>query len=123
MAVVPRTRKSGTVYTVVNEWQGRQASELVGPSKREAEIRDRAMKKEIKAGTYQPKQGARFVILKQYAETWGEKRTNASAKDERRSLKLYVLSRPWLADKRLDEVRPLDIDRLVEELRSETKPD
>lgn len=123
MAVVARKRKSGTVYYVVHAWQGKQVAEKVGTSKREAEIRDRAMKREIKAGTYLPPSSSRAITLRQFAESWAAKRTNASADDERRSLRLYVLSRPWLADKRLDEVRPADIDRLIEELRRETKPD
>jgi integrase len=123
MAVVPRKRKSGLVYYAVNAWQGRQASELVGTSKREAEIRDRAMKREIADGAYHPKSGSRAVTLRQYAETWCARRTNASAKDEARHVRLYVATRDWLADKRLDEVKPVDIDRLVQELRDERKPD
>jgi integrase len=123
MAVVTRKRKSGAVYFAVREWQGRQVSERVGSSKREAEIRDRAMAKEIKAGTYQPPEHRKSSTVAEYAVAWGSIRKNASAVDERALLRLYVLSRPWLAGRRLDEVRPADVDRWVTELKAETKPD
>jgi integrase len=125
MAVVERKRKKlGIVYSVAHEWQGRQVTERVGTNRREAEARDRAMKREIDKGTYQPKTGGRGVTLGQACEAWAAKRTNRSAGDERRLLRLHIHTRPWLASKLLDEVRPHpDVDRLVDELRSERKPD
>lgn len=123
MAVVTRNRKSGAVYYVANAWQGRQASERVGESRREAEIRDRAMKREIAEGTYQPPSTAKATTLGEYAEAWGSTRRNASAGDERRCLRLYLAPRRWLAGKRLDEVKPTDVDRWVSELKNEEKLD
>lgn len=119
MAVVGRKRKSGTAYYAVREWHGRQVAELVGTSKREAEIRDRAMKKEIDDGTYEPPEHRKALTVREFSDVWGKRRTNASAEDERRILRLYVLGRPWFADRRLDEIRPRDVDRLVRELQAE----
>lgn len=120
MAVVARKRKKGTVYYAVNEWRGRQTSELVGSSKREAEIRDRAMKREIKDGTYQPPVERAAVTVGEYADAWVKQRSNATAKNDRDSLRLYVEPRAWLTAMRMDEARPSDFDRLIRELRAET---
>jgi integrase len=120
MAVVARKRRSGTVYGVTNDWNGKPTWELVGTSKREAEIRDRAMKREIEAGTYQPPSTKHSLTVAEYCDAWGSKRTNASAPDERRVLRLYALSRPWFAGLRLDETKPAHLDRLVRELQAET---
>lgn len=122
MAVVPRKRKGRVVYGVSNEWKGKPAWELVGPNKREAEQRDRAMKKEIADGTYQPPATAKALTVKQEAELWSVPRTNANANEERRMLRLYLYSRPWLCDMRADEMRPSPhTDRLVTELKAQKK--
>jgi integrase len=124
MAVVKRARAGGkAVYGVSNEWNGKSQWELVGPSKREAEIRDRAMKKEIEAGTYIPKAGARATTFGAFADSWINARTNQSCADEERHVRLYLRTRPWLADRRLDEVKVPDRKRLIRELRAETKTD
>lgn len=121
MAVVERSNKSGTVYWVVNAWNGKQAWERVGTKRREAEVRDRQMKAEIKAGLYQPKSGSKAVTLGSFAETWGNGRTNANGREERRQLRLYLEPRSWLTEKRLSDVTHNDIDRLVVELKAERK--
>lgn len=123
MAVVPRRRKSGTVYYVTNTWKGKPAWERVGTHKRQAEERDRAMKKEIAAGSYSPPATAKALTLRQFAESWVEKRTNAWSPEERRIIKAYVSARGWFADLRLDEVRYSHIDRWVDEQKAETRPD
>lgn len=129
MAVVPRKRQSGqVVFYAVNEWPGKpgkskQQSEKVGTSRRQAEVRDRAMKAEIKAGTYQPPAERRGDTLGGFATAWLEARTNASAPDERRSWRLYAAPRAWLTSLLLDDVKPPHLDRLLSELRTERKPD
>jgi hypothetical protein len=123
MAVVPRQRKGRTVFGVSNEWNGKLQWELVGPNRREADIRDRAMKKEIAAGTYMPKAGARATTFGAFAESWANQRTNASKVDEERHVRLYLKPRSWLADKRLDEVKVSDRKQLIRELRAELKDD
>lgn len=121
MAVVARERKSGTVFYVVNLWLGKPAWERVGTHKRAAEQRDKAMKREIEAGTYSPPSTAKALTVRQFCEKWCSTRTNASAKEERRTLGLYVFNRSWLADERLDAIRHTEIDRWVAEMRSERK--
>lgn len=123
MAVVPRKRKTGLVYFVVNTWQKRQVSERVGTSKREAEIRDRAMKREIKAGEYLPPTERKSLTLGEYAEYWAKHRTNRSAEDERRHVRLYLMPRRWLVEKALDEVKARDVQKWVEELKDMRKAD
>jgi integrase len=123
MAVVPRKRKGGVVFYVVNEWQGKPTWEKVGTQKRQAEQRDNAMKREIRAGAYVPPAASKALTVQQYATVWCSKRTNASAKEELRTLKIHVFKRPWLASMRLDAVRHADVDKWVEEMRDEKKPD
>jgi integrase len=122
MAVVERERKSGSTFYAVNDWRGKQISERVGTSKREAEIRDRAMKREIAAGSYQPPGTIKAVTLGQYAEAWGATRTNASGSDERSIIGLHILPHP-IAGIRLDEVRPVDVAELVRALKARTNDD
>jgi integrase len=124
MAVVKRTRAGGkVVYGVTNEWNGVQQWELVGPNKRAAEIRDRAMKKEITEGAYMPKSTTAHVSLGAFADEWLKHRTNASKVDEARHIRLYLKTRPWLADKRIDEVKVSDRKQFIREMRSEVKTD
>lgn len=122
MAVVARENRSGVVYWVVNQWNGKQAWERVGTKKRQAEVRDREMKAEIAAGEYRPKAGSKAVTLGDFADTWGKGRTNPNAKEERRGLRLYLKPRSWLTEKRINDVSHADMDRLLAELKSETKP-
>jgi integrase len=124
VAVVSRKRRSGTVvYFVQNEWQGKQASERSGTSKRQAEVDDRAMKKAIKDGTYVPKTGLRATTVRQECELLVKSIDGPGAKINADRLRLYVLSRPWLADMRASQVGSEHIDQLVAELKRETKPD
>jgi len=130
MAVVGRKRKRGpVVYYAVNDWPqkpglNKQQAEKIGTSKRDAEVRDRAMKKEIAAGTYQPPQHRVRPTLGGEASNFLAQRTNSYAEDERRIWRLYIEPRTWLTELPLDDVSPTKhIDRLVAELRAEKKPD
>jgi integrase len=130
MAVVPRKRKTGpTVYYAVNDWpqkpgKSKQQAEKVGTSKRDAEVRDRAMKKEIAAGTYVPPSGRARDTVGIFGPLWLDQRTNTYAATERQVWARYVTPRTWLMDLPLEDVEPVDhIDRLVAELRAERKDD
>lgn len=124
MAVEPKKRKGRVVYGVSNAWNGGIAWELVGPNRREAEQRDRAMKKEIASGTYVPPASSKALTVRQETDLWAQGRTNASADDERRLLRLYLHPRPWLCDMRASEMRPSPhTDQLVAELKAEKKAD
>jgi integrase len=122
MAVVPRKYKSKTTFYAVNEWRGKQVAEKIGPNERQARIRDNAMKKEIKTGTYKPPSEVIAKRVGDFIEEWAAPRINAYANDERRLIRLYVEPRAWLTDRRVDEIEPTDTDRLVAELRAEKKP-
>jgi integrase len=116
MAVVTRKRKSGTTYFAVNVWQGRQVSERVGSSRRDAEVRDRAMKREIEAGTYRPPSETRALTIGQYAESWGSTRKNAYGSDERGVIRLHITGSE-IAELRLDETTPMQVARWVQTLK------
>jgi integrase len=124
MAVVERLRAKGKkVYGVSNEWQGKATWELVGTSRRAAEARDREMKREIKNGTYVPKDEAVAVTVAQFAEVWGNARTNASAKEERRVIQRYIVSDATLAKMVLGDVKPKHVMAWVERWRAKCKED
>lgn len=118
MAVVERKRSKGVVYSVTNEWQGKPAWERVGTSRREAETRDRAMKKEIKNGTYVPNERSRSSTVMQIAGIWASTRTNAYADEERAILDRY-LADSWLANMLVADVKQKHIVQWVEELKAE----
>ncbi len=48
MARRRRKYKSRITFYAVNDWRGKQVAERIGPNQREAALRDRTMKKEIK---------------------------------------------------------------------------
>lgn len=122
MAVVPRKRKSGkVVYYVTVHWHGKQLWEPAGSSKRQAEQLDRELKKDVAAGTYQPRAGTKALTLWQWFESWMDTRRVRSAKDEERWIRLHVLPRHWLSKMAIDEVRPRHTDQLVRELQAEGK--
>ncbi|HEY3237726.1 MAG TPA: hypothetical protein VGJ84_23600, partial [Polyangiaceae bacterium] len=119
MALVTRNTKGGVVHWVVMRWQGEQIWERAGKDRREAERLDARRKKEIAARTYQPPKTARALTLQQYAESVMAVRQVRSIADERRWLERHVYTRPWFANRRLDEIGSEDVERLVDELRAE----
>lgn len=124
MAVVERKRAKGkTVFGVMNEWQGKQFWELVGTSRRDAEVRDRAMKKEIKNGTYVPNERSKSVMVRQIAEVWANTRTSAYAEEERKILERYLYPVEWLANMLVADVRQRHIVQWVEQWKTEKVDD
>jgi integrase len=106
MAVVERKLAKGRkTYGVSNEWQGKPVWEKVGSSRRQAESRDKAMKREIKAGTYVPKESAKALTVLQLAELWASSRTNASADEERGVIRRYIATVPDLANMHVGDVK------------------
>ncbi len=123
MAVVTRKDREGAVFYVTNMWNGRAKSERVGRNRREAERRDEAMKKEIAKGNYRPPALRRSMTFGDWATIWHGKRTNKWADGERAYTKNHFEARKWLWSKPLNEFRPVDIDKLIAEMRSVKKPD
>lgn len=117
MAVVARKRKGFTTFYAVNEWLGKQVAEPVGRNRRDAETRDRAMKREIAAGTYRPPGETKSVTIGQYATAWGAARTNAYGSDERGVIRKHIASAVELAALRLDEATPTHVARWVADLK------
>ncbi len=117
MSVAKKQRKNGAVvHYVVTTWQGKRVWEKSGKDAREAARLDRRRIAEVAAGTYQPSPTAGLTVGT-YAERWLAARTNAFAENEERFYRLHVLGRsPWFARQRLDDVRPVHIKRLVDEL-------
>lgn len=117
MAVVPRKRKNRIVYSVANRLaDGSQVWETVGADKRIAERRDGAMKREIKAGTYQAT-STPATAVGNYARFWLEARTNRSAETDRAWWRNHISERcSWFEALRLDDVNTGHVLRLIAEL-------
>jgi integrase len=117
MAVAPRKQKKGTVYRVANRLKsGKMCFEFVGTDKREAQRRDAAMKREIKAGTYSRVRTGEVTVAAE-AEAFFEGRKVRSVADELRNYELHVFGRcAWFTELRLVDVRPSHIARLVDDL-------
>ncbi len=112
MSVRTKTTKAGSVYYV----ETRGTWERIGSDKREAQRVNARRKKELKAGTYQPRStGA--VTVRKYFEGWLAGRTNRSAELDHAHLK-HVLSREWFADLKMEDVRTPLVQRLVNEIKA-----
>lgn len=123
MSVQERKRKTGITYYVTNTWNGKPVWERSGTNKRQAEIDDRAMRKSIEKGTYVPKSGLKRLTVAGECDLLSKALTGPSAEIYTSRLRLHVLSRSWLAEMVASEVRSEHVQQLVEELRSERKPD
>ncbi len=77
MAVLERKYKRYSTFYAVNTWRGKPAREKVGRNRREAESRDAAMQREIKAGTYVPPASRARDVVGVFAPFFLEARTNA----------------------------------------------
>jgi integrase len=116
MAIVARTRKSGTIYYACNKLNKRLVWERVGSDRRDAERRDSQMKREIKLGIYCGKAtGAKTVAS--YADGWLAARAIITADHDRRRYRLHVKRCPWFLALRLEAVDGPHIVRLADELR------
>lgn len=116
MAVAPRKQKKGTVYRVANKQNGKAIWEYVGTDKREAQRRDAAMKREIKAGTYSRERTGEVTVASE-ADAFFQSRKVRTVVDELRNYELHVLGRcRWFTELKLTDVRPKDAARLVDDL-------
>lgn len=126
MAVVERKDSKGPVFYAVNEWNGRQKSERVGRNLRDAKRRDEAMKKEIAAGTYQPPQERKSLLVGDIVTMFNGKRGNKAKSTLELELALarnHLQPRSWLWSMPARDLRPFHCDKLIAELRTITKSD
>lgn len=117
MAVIPRKTKAGIVFWVFHRQHGKGIWERVGTSRRDAERRDAAMKKEIKAGKYR-RQMTGAITVDGFATEWLGKRNGRAAENDRNQYAIHVLGRcAWYAKMKVEDVRSLHTLELIDHLR------
>lgn len=122
MAIVVRKLRSGkSVYWLSFEHQGKAVWERVGTNKREAERLHDQRKAERKAGTYRVARVTAFVTVKDWFARYLDGRTNRAADGERQMMRAHVLTLEWFTAMRVTHVEPLDIERVVKEIRASGK--
>lgn len=115
MGVFKRKRKGGYVYGIAFQWEKEQQQELVGTNKAEAEALLAKRKAEVREGKYSPEHKTGEVKAAQYAKSWGERRKNKTARDDRTRLRLHFV--PYLGEMKLADIRPRHVIRWVEQLK------
>jgi integrase len=115
MGLFHRTRKKGVVWGISFQWQKEQQQELVG-TKAEARRKLTQRLREVREGTYSPEHKTGAVTARMYAKSWGEKRTNKTAGDDRTRLELHFV--PYLGAMKLEDIRPRHIIDWVRKLRT-----
>ncbi|MGH3430113.1 MAG: tyrosine-type recombinase/integrase, partial [Mycobacteriales bacterium] len=118
MSIVARKRSKITTYYAVFTWNGKKVWERAGTDRREAVRLEKRRRTEIATGTYQPQVNSSATTVSQFAKDWLAARRNRTADDDRARIRMHVLSRVWLADMSIEDVRPRHIKQLVEELNA-----
>jgi integrase len=118
VAVVARKRKHSTVYYVATTWSGGQDWERIGTDKREAERIDALYLKQVKAGTFRPKQVTEAAAVKVYAAAWFQKRTNRNKASDKVLFGTHVLGLTDFANMAMRDVRPRHILDVIDRLRA-----
>ena len=92
----------------------RQEQEYAGTTKKQALDLSIKREREVRDGTYSKEHRTAAVTVAAYAKTWGEKRANKTADDDRARLRDHVI--PHIGDLRLSDVEPPTIRDLVTKL-------
>lgn len=121
MSVIAKKRRKFTTYYVETWWNGKPWREPAGRDKREAERLDAQRKREVKAGTFEPKKVETTIerTVLSYSVEWGASRTNTSAGDDRRNLARFT-ALPEFANLHLAEVRPRHVIGALTKLKNGT---
>jgi integrase len=107
MGLFKRDRAGGkVVWGIAFQWEKEQQQELVG-SKVDAKRILTQRLREVREGTYSPEHKTGAVTCRMFAKTWGDKRTNKTARDDRTRLTKHFV--PYLGDMKLEDVRPRHI--------------
>jgi integrase len=117
--VFGRERKSGRVYGIAFQWKGEQQQELVGTNKAQAIARLAKRRQQVADGTYSPEHKTGEITATRYATTWGEARTNITARDDRTRLRKHFV--PYLGEMKLQDIKPKHIIAWIRQLRAEAK--
>lgn len=117
MGLFKRVRKGGKVtWGISFQWQKQQQQELIG-TKAEARRMLTQRRAEVDAGTFSPEHKTGVVLARMYAKSWGEKRTNKTAADDRTRLEKHFV--PYLGDMKLEDIRPRHIIGWIERLKAD----
>jgi integrase len=92
----------------------RQEQEYAGTNKRQALELSAKREREVRDGTYSKEHRTAAVTVAAYALTWGQKRTNKTANDDRARLRDHVI--PHIGHMRLADVEPPTMRDLVAKL-------
>src|SRR6478735_6894762 len=92
----------------------RQEQEYAGTTKKQALELAAKRAREVRDGTYSKEHRTAAVTVAAYAKTWGEKRTNKTAADDRARLRDHVV--PHIGHMRLADVEPPTMRDLVAKL-------
>lgn len=106
-----RGNKLWLAFYDANGKRVRRSSGLMVGEEAKAEAVLRSIERQIKAG-----QELGGLTVRGYSRQWLKSRTNKSKRDDVSRLKLHVL--PVIGSMRIDEVRPLDIRKLILGLKS-----
>lgn len=122
MAVVQRKLARGkVVYWVTFQWQGEPVWKRIKGDKAEARRLDTLWRKQRKDGTYRDEAPSEFVKVGSWIDRFLEARVNRSAGTDRQQQRDHVLTRAWFTRLRVIDVTPLDIERVVKEIRADRK--
>jgi integrase len=128
MAIVARKVRNKTIYWIAfytNERNPKgkrvQVWERVGAERREAQQLDRKRKKEVDDGTY-ARPIAPTMRFGEWLRHWSANRKNRNAKSDRSLVERFLLTRAWLCELRVDEVRVQHTHRLIDELKQTVSP-
>ena len=107
-----------TAVTVGYDIQGRQQRHWIS-GKTQADVQEglRALQSELHRGTLSNQNG---LTVTAYLEQWLEYKAGQGVKDNtlrsyRDSVRLYI--NPYLGDKKLEKLRPLDVEHMMTKLR------
>lgn len=117
MAIVTRKTKKGPVHWIVFKWQRRDVWERAGRDRREAERLEVQRRREVKAGTYMPAKERIATKFGPYVLAWAKKRRTRNADDDLAQIERYVMTRAWLAELPLADVKPAHMIQLIQELK------
>lgn len=123
MAIVPRPRADGkTTHWIVLRVPGRKNPywENGGTDARLAQRRERELKDQVDAGTFNPEIRGR-VTVDTFLEYYLSKRKNRTVENDRALLRDHVRSIAWFASMTITTVRPRHILRVVETMREAGK--
>jgi len=120
MGVFGRKRRNGTVaYYATFVHAGQQVQEYAGTDKRGAQILERQRKREVAAGTYSREHRSGSVGFSAFAESWIEKRTNATASDDAQRIRDYGVE--FFGDRKLCSIDRAELYRFAQALKGTQK--